>query len=366
MKGQWLGSYEGNASGAVMIDIDDAGDHYEGTACILPEDRSLPAAVAYFDTENKAGNHYDVDAFVNAVDPKGLRQVDWDEIKNQFGPGISFSKKLGAKITVSGDLLSMDVKSESGSFFATAKRSQVGEVSSVHGQLMSWSDFKGHVSGLGRAGYIFRGQQKTWSLCTSFHRKGRFRIDKFVNGDVKQLYQRIAGVTPHLFDLSVPDHNGAFFNLLQHHGYPTPLLDWSYSPYVAAFFAFRSWPIGYSGGEVARIYFFNMKEWRRRYDQIQMLNPVFPHLSVAEFISINNPRLVPQQSLTTATNVHDIEEYVREKEKDSGVEFLYAADIPASEREGAMEDLRFMGITAGSMFPGIDGICEELREKNFD
>ena len=41
-------------------------------------------------------------------------------------------------------------------------------------------------------------------------------------------------------------------------------------------------------------------------------------------------------------------------------------DIPAKDREAAMRDLRFMGITAGSMFPSIDGVCEELRECNFE
>jgi hypothetical protein len=31
-----------------------------------------------------------------------------------------------------------------------------------------------------------------------------------------------------------------------------------------------------------------------------------------------------------------------------------------------MRELGYMGITAGSLFPGIDGACEELRERNFD
>jgi hypothetical protein len=75
---------------------------------------------------------------------------------------------------------------------------------------------------------------------------------------------------------------------------------------------------------------------------------------------------VPQQAVTTVTNLHGIEAYILERESETGVKYLEAIDIPANEREVAMRDLRFMGITAGSMFPGIDGVCEELRERNFD
>jgi hypothetical protein len=85
-----------------------------------------------------------------------------------------------------------------------------------------------------------------------------------------------------------------------------------------------------------------------------------------EFISIGNPRAVPQQAVTTVTNLHDIEAYILEREADTGVRFLSAIDIPAKEREVAMRDLRFMGITAGSMFPSIEGVCEEFRERNFE
>jgi hypothetical protein len=30
-----------------------------------------------------------------------------------------------------------------------------------------------------------------------------------------------------------------------------------------------------------------------------------------------------------------------------------------------MRELALMGITAGSLFPGLDGACEELRERLF-
>lgn len=103
----------------------------------------------------------------------------------------------------------------------------------------------------------------------------------------------------------------------------------------------------------------------KKYPQIQNIDPPYPNLSVMEFIAINNPRLVPQQSVTTITNLDDIEAFIIERESKTKDIFLEAIDLSARNRKKAMRDLRFMGITAGSMFPSIDGICEEFRERNF-
>lgn len=366
MRGQWLGSYSGAAVGKVMINIDEVDDHFEGVAYLNPSTTNIPASVAYLSTPNK-GTDQDATAYIFPIDPRTGFQGKWEEIKALYGEGVVHSSEAKVKLRVRENKLHVDAVSDIGvTFSAVLDKPSGNSESKIQGRRMSWSDFKSHISSISKFSYLFRGQQKPWSLCTSFHRRGRYRMSEFTSKDVRQLHQRLSAITTHFFDLTVPDQNGAFFNLLQHHGYPTPLLDWSHSPYVAAFFAFRDRPIGYDGDEVVRIYIFNNQEWQKRYRQIQNLDPPFPHLSVMEFIAIDNPRLVPQQSVTTVTNLHDIEAYVLEKETETGIQFLNAIDIPANEREVAMRELRFMGITAGSMFPSIDGVCEELRERNFD
>jgi hypothetical protein len=85
-----------------------------------------------------------------------------------------------------------------------------------------------------------------------------------------------------------------------------------------------------------------------------------------EFLAIENERLVPQQAATTITNIDDIEKYVCSREAEGNCKYLWAIDIPQSERPKVIQELAYMGITAGSMFPGLEGACEELREKMFD
>jgi hypothetical protein len=40
--------------------------------------------------------------------------------------------------------------------------------------------------------------------------------------------------------------------------------------------------------------------------------------------------------------------------------YLNAIDLPAAERELVFGELCYIGVTAGSVFPGFDGTCEEV------
>jgi hypothetical protein len=182
------------------------------------------------------------------------------------------------------------------------------------------------------------------------------------------LHKYLSARTKHVFNLDIPNQNGAFFNLVQHHGYPTPLLDWTYSPYVATFFAYRG--ITENAAKQAkpedkvRIYAFNQELWKSHFDQLFQLLPAGPHVSVNEFLAVENERMIPQQAVSTVTNIDDIESYIRSLETPEH-NYLYAIDLPVSDRKKAIQELEYMGITAGSLFPGLDGACEELRERNF-
>ena len=74
--------------------------------------------------------------------------------------------------------------------------------------------------------------------------------------------------------------------------------------------------------------------------------------------------MIPQQAASTITNVDDIESYIQSVQQ-NGKTYLRAIDLPVNNRRQVVRDLSYMGITAGSLFPGLDGACEELKERNF-
>ncbi len=90
-----------------------------------------------------------------------------------------------------------------------------------------------------------------------------------------------------------------------------------------------------------------------------------PHFSKLQPLALGNPRLIQQQALAYLTNVDDLESYIRNRETETNKTYLVAIDLPASSRGEVMRDLDMMGITAASLFPGIDGVCKYQKERLF-
>jgi hypothetical protein len=362
MKGQWIGRTLGDQVGDVIIDVDDRGDYFSGVGCTFPDDKKFPVSAGFFRTPDKSKD-FTFTAFLGPIDPKTGLATKWENIEKLY-PGISHSKTATVSGHFEDNKLLFNTMTDIGiKFESCIIRKPFSDRSDLPGETKTWEEYKKHVASLSEKEYLFRGQRKPWKLRTAFHRKGRYDLNRFLAEDIPKLHRRLTARTKHVFNLEIPNENGAFLNLAQHHGYPTPLLDWTFSPYAAAFFAFRNVPKKLKSDESVRI---DQQKWKSDWIQLVMLNTAWPHLSTMEFLAIDNERLVPQQAATTVTNIDDVETYIFNKEQEKNCKYLSAIDIPFSERNKVIKELSYMGITAGSMFPGLDGSCEELREKLFD
>jgi hypothetical protein len=365
MHGQWMGGFKGAGEGAAIVELDDVGGRYEGVAFAYPREANLPSLFATVSTPGKE-DKFDLRLKTEAIEfPRGMI-VPWDSIKERY-PGVTVEPFLDTSWERQDDKLSIRWKTPSGApgeanLFrndATAKSARVPLPN-----VRSWTAFKEFALTLEPNRFVFRGQEDSaWRLRTHFHRSGRFNLVKFINQDIAQLHANLSSLTAHQFDLRNDLENAAFYSLVQHHGYPTPLLDWTHSPFIAAYFAFRKRT---RAGEFARIFVFDQREWQSDLPRFQIISPALPHFSFLNPIAINNPRMVPQQALSTVTNVDDIEHFIEYQERLFKKCYLHVIDLAVTERPQIMHELSLMGITAGSMFPGLDGACEQLREKNFN
>lgn len=351
MWGQWLGKFDGTSNGEVILNID---KDRLNTGRLSTYDQTFNTPARWADIEFYH-NHEDISAKFHylGVAPK---------IENVTSPSSGTLKITKITNTEMEGNWSTNIGTH-GNFYLTKPDD---DLPSKADHTLTWDEFKYLLNNESQPlDLIFRGQKDNkWKLKTSLHRTGRFDLLRYGNEDVHTLNRYIASLINKIFNVNDPFEHGALLNLAQHHGFPTPLLDWTESAYIAAFFAFSDLPKIEDSKEYVRLFLFNRRDWLLDHSTTIDMLDTRKYFSVHNLIPLHNSRALPQQSVVTSTNISDIESWLDSIEP-THRKYLTKIDISKSERNKVMTELTKMGITSASLFPGVEGTCKALKEKYF-
>ena len=374
--GQWTGQAEGANRGFVILNIES--DRLPNARLLFTDtDPNNPSICSLVKLKQQNGDLYgesdDILYFLPTLAPENAL-LTWNQLRERnLHINVASSVQFNANLQDSTYLRGWwrTNQAEQGGEFSLIKTS----VDEIHPKdaMLSWDDFRTKIAGEDqRDGFIYWGQNCLSRLRTTFHRSGRNDLVRYIQDDVPMLAHHINSCSSYRYRLNDTDDYGALLSLAQHHGYPTPLLDWTESPFVAAYFAFQSLDKIRKveldkkvEDECVRIFRLDSKAWAAGTTQVTIIADPRPTITIRILPAHNNPRAVPQQSIATFTNVDAMESFVLLIEKRHQRKYLTRYDLRATERNRAMKELRSMGITHASLFPGFDGICQSLKERYF-
>lgn len=351
--GQWLGTISGTNAGYCVLNID--------------SDRPLQGTVQVDDPVQPFSAHLTL-AFTERAFTGSLSDFS---VQSQSTAGASPAAQLPKSGIVSGTIVGETLtgtwQTDVGTLGTIFLQRREPSLPRKPDQVLSWTAFQKWAFDEARQHptLIFRGHSSALeTLVTSFHRTGRRNLIRYDSEDVPRLRRAVEPVLGKSYDTRDPFDYGALLNLGQHHGFPTPLLDWTESPFVAAYFSFsQTAKRPKEDAANIRIFVFETEAWPFGTPQtIAEIRPTFARLHLG---ARDNPRVIPQQSVHMFSNLVDIETFIEDVEKQAGRRFLRRIDVASTERAVAMRDLDVMGVTAAALFPGVEGACRALAEKCF-
>ncbi|EKO3781922.1 FRG domain-containing protein [Vibrio cholerae] len=245
-------------------------------------------------------------------------------------------------------------------------------------ELRSWSQFSEIIEKMPHRQWLFRGQSDyRWKLVSSleraFNEAESFRelsntgLNKY---DFENILLDNFKTHAHLYLEHLPQVSDDFswLSLMQHHGAPTRLLDFTFSPFVALYFALES------GNQDAAIFCLNHHAVRgdRSHDLGSDRLEVFSDFlsqqseltakSVISFAPVfSNTRLLHQQGVFVTTNTLDssIEDVVSSAGIDP-VDYI-KIKVPTKLRFEGLKLLNKMNVTSSLIYPGLDGFCKSMK-----
>lgn len=251
--------------------------------------------------------------------------------------------------------------------------------------LNSWEDLKREIENIknefgdNAEKLLFRGQaDSAWKLSTTMERKlklpvsviqyyelaysAKFKLETFLNTEWKIL-------TPYEFQVwminrdklvywGLPGYD--YLAFLRHHGFPSPLLDWTSSFYIALFFAFNY--CDYSKTDTVSIFCYLEHAGVGKIHSSDM-----PAIFIfGPYERIHKRHILQQSSYTICTELDNNSEPIFSNHEkvldynDPNQDRLWKFILPSSERRKVLKTLNEMNINAFSLFGSEDSLVETI------
>ncbi len=231
--------------------------------------------------------------------------------------------------------------------------------------LSSWKYFHDYLQEelLEYKNYVYRGQRnENWKLEPTLNRyyneKGIVDFKKSYEKHLKNFKISLRGRFANL--KQIQDDENELWALGQHHGLATPLLDFTFSPYAAAYFSF--FEKENLGTKYRIVYAISQQAIEKQIDdQLNIYKPVTDH----------NPRLLSQSGLFIKfETILDIKTLFETKfEDDETKHKLIIIKIPNNDRDTVLKMLNKMNINHNTLFPDMEGTSiftnMQLEIKNY-
>lgn len=235
-----------------------------------------------------------------------------------------------------------------------------------------------------KSSLLFRGQENSsWPLRTTLDRRRERMLFKDYYGIITRIRPQIETLTSN--EWPIPDYpqvrrdvenydkfsmdlwcgncpGYAYMAYLRHHGFPSPLLDWTRSPYVAGYFAFNK----ASGDSSSRVSLYIFAEISNKLsgNRMSVLHRYGPYVKT-------HRRHILQQSEYTLCTVFD--DAFRFEKYDTIFDpgrhqqgFCWKFTLPATERTRVLKLLDEYNLNAFSLFESEDSMMEMLAVREFD